>query len=99
MNARIHSRRFVNIVDIHTLILPVEGTSYYAVGKLAFDLLPILLSKIEGPAVSQVHDILLWHRPFYWIENDPLVWEKVKVMQAIKEFSKVRFLTPLHAFF
>jgi len=89
MNARIHSRRFVNIVDIRTLIPTVEDTSYYEVGKLAFDLLPILLSRIKGPAVLQMHDILLWHRPFYWIENDPLVWEKVGVMQAIKEFLKV----------
>jgi hypothetical protein len=74
---------------MRTLIPPLQGTSCYEVGKLAFDLLPILLSRIEGPAVLQVHDILLWHRPFYWIENDPLVWEKVRVMQAIKEFLKV----------
>ena len=74
---------------MRALIPPVEGTSYYEVGKLAFDLLPILLSRIKGPAVSQLHDILLWFRPFYLIENDPLVWEKVRVTQAIKEFLKV----------
>ena len=74
---------------MRALIPPVERTSYYEVGKLAFDLLPILHSRIKGPAVSQVHDILLWFRPFYLIENDPLVWEKVRVTQAIKEFLKV----------
>jgi len=91
MNAGIHSRRFVNIVDIHTLIPPgnSEGMSYYKVGKLAFDLLPILLSRIKGPAGSQMYNILLWLRPFYIINDDPLVWEKVNVTQAIKEFLKV----------
>jgi hypothetical protein len=84
-----HSRRFIDIVDTHTLI-PVEfGTTYYEVGKLAFDLLPILLPRIEGPEVSQVHHILLGLPTFDLIKNDPLGLEKVKAMQAIEEFLKV----------
>jgi hypothetical protein len=63
--------------------------SYYEVGKLAFDLLPILLSRIQGQAVSQVHDILLDLPPFDLIKNDPLELEKVKATQAIQEFLKV----------
>jgi len=64
-------------------------TTYYKVGKLAFNLLPILLSRIKGPAVSQVHDILLGAPIFYLIEDDPLESEKFKAMQAIDEFLKV----------
>jgi len=60
--------------------------TYYGVGKLAFDLLPILLSKIKGLAVSQVHDILLALPFFYLIKDDPLGLEKIKATQAIKEF-------------
>ena len=60
--------------------------TYYEVGKLAFDLLPILLSRIKGPAVSQLHDIL---PAFQLIKNDPLELEKVKATQAIEEFLKV----------
>jgi hypothetical protein len=63
--------------------------TYYEVGRLAFDLLPILLSKIQGPAVSQVHDILLDLPTFYLIQDDPLGSEKVKATQAIEEFLKV----------
>ena len=62
---------------------------YYEVGKLAFDLLLILLSRIKGQAVSQVHGILLDLPPFYVIKNDPLGLEKVKATQAIQEFLKV----------
>ena len=80
----------MDIVDIHTLIPLVEGTSYYEVGKLAFDLLLILLSRIEGSAVSwQLHQFLLHLPPFDLIKNDPLGLEKVKVMQTIEEFLKV----------
>jgi hypothetical protein len=64
-------------------------TSYYEVGKLAFDLLTILLSRIEGWAASQVHNILLCLPPFSLIENDPLGLEKVKATKAIEEFLKV----------
>jgi hypothetical protein len=66
-------------------------STYYKVGRLAFNLLPILLSRIEGPAVSQVHDILLGFPAFYLIHDDPLGSEKVKATQAIEEFLKVRF--------
>jgi len=60
------------------------------VGKLAFVLLPILLSRIKGRAlVSQVHGILLCLPPFPLIKNDPLGLEKVKARQAIEEFLKV----------
>ena len=85
MNAWIHSRRFV---DIHTRV-SAERMTYYGVGKLAFDLLPILLSRITGPAVSQVHDILLCLSPFHLIKDDPLALEKGKATQAVKEFLKV----------
>ena len=87
-NAWIHFRCFIDIVDIDTLI-PTEyphSTTYYKVGRLAFDLLPILLPRIQGPAVSQVHDILLGLPIFHLIENDPLRLEKVKAAQAIQEF-------------
>jgi hypothetical protein len=64
-------------------MIPEMTTTYYKVGRLAFNLLPILLSRIEGPAVSRVHDILLG-LPTY--KNDPLELEKVKATQAIEEF-------------
>jgi hypothetical protein len=100
MNARIHSRRFTDIVDIHALALiplvipQAEGTSYYEVGKLAFDLLPILLSRSEaqGGKAHWVHELTAFlrsHPPFYLIQNDPLELEKVKATQAIEEFLKV----------
>ena len=63
--------------------------TYYEVGRLAFNLLPNLLSRIEGPAVSQVHDILLGLPIFHLIKNDPLRLEKVKAAQAIEEFWQV----------
>ena len=86
-NAWIYSRRFIDIVDIHTLIpTNLFGTTYYEVGKLAFDLLPILLSRVTGPGVSQVNNILLRLPTFYLIKDDPLGSEKVKAMQAIEEF-------------
>ena len=88
MNFWTHSRCFVDIVDVHTLI-PAKCTTYYEIGKLAFNLLPIVLSRIKGPEVSEVHDILLYLPPFYLIKDDPLGLEKVKVAQAIKEFLKV----------
>jgi hypothetical protein len=59
---------------------------------LAFNLLLILLSRIEGLAGSTVHEVtvlLQSYPPFYLIKNDPLELEKVKVVQAIKEFLKV----------
>jgi len=91
MNAYIHPRRFIHIVDKHTLSPPLImfGATYYEVEKLAFDLLPILLSRIDGPAVSKVHDILLDFPAFYWIRDDPLGSEKVKATHAIEEFLKV----------
>ena len=84
------SRRFVDIFDIHTRVIPTERMTCYEVGKLAFNLLPILLSSIsEGPVVSMVHNMLLCFPPFYLIKNDLLRLEKVKAMQAIEEFLKV----------
>ena len=92
MNAWIRSRRFIDISDIDN---PVPrgyySTTYYKVGKLAFDLLPILLSRIKGPGVSQVHDILLRLPTLDLIQDDPLGSEKVKATQAIEEFLKVWF--------
>ena len=70
-------------------MIPNKLTTYYEVGKLAFDLLPILLSRIKGPAVSQVHDTLLGFPTFDLIKNDLLGLEKVKAAQAIEEFWQV----------
>jgi hypothetical protein len=82
------SRRFTDIVDVHTLISYAHDTTYYGVGKLAFNLLPILLSKIQalgGSKVPEVIGFLRSHPPFYVIKNDPLELEKVKATQAIEE--------------
>ena len=90
MNASIHSRRFVDRVYTYTQTqLAGNFTTYDEVGKLAFNLLPILLSRIKGPAVSQVQDILLCLPTFHLIQDDPLRLEKVKATQAIEEFLKV----------
>ena len=84
----LQSRRFI---DIHNQISQGEGTIYYQVGKLAFDLLPILLSRIEalGGKVQEVTAFLRNHPPFSLIENDPLELEKVKATQIIEKFLKV----------
>ena len=76
-------------------------TTYYEVGTLAFNLLPILLSRIEalgGSGVPEVTVLLRSHPAFYLIKNDPLEFEKVKAAQAIEEFLKVRFLFNLVLF-
>jgi hypothetical protein len=87
------SRHFTDIADVHTKIpYEFESPTYYEVGKLAFNLLPILLSRIKALRGSQVHKVtgfLQSHPPFYLIENDPLELEKVKATQAIEEFLKV----------
>ena len=93
-NPWIHSRRFIDIVDIDFFQVPSLGTNttYYTVGKLAFDLLPIVLSRITALGGSQVHEspVLLRSQPaFYLIKNDPLGLEKVTATQAIEEFLKV----------
>jgi len=67
-------------------------TTYYLVGKLALDILLILLSRIKALGGSQVHEftvLLRSHPAFYLIKNDPLELQKVKAMQAIDEFLKV----------
>jgi len=64
-------------------------TTYYDVGKLAFHLLPILLSRIKALGGSQVHEVtvlLRSHPAFYLVKNDPLEFEKVKAVQAMEEF-------------
>jgi hypothetical protein len=96
MNTRIHSRHFTAIADVHTTITyEFNSPTYYGVGKLALNLLPILLSRINALGGSQVHEVttafLRSHPPLYLIKNDPLELEKVKVTQAIEEFLKVRF--------
>jgi hypothetical protein len=89
------SRRFTDIADVHTQTSSgFRSPTYYEVGTLAFDLLPILLSRIKalgGSRVDEVAAFLRNHPPFYLIKNDPLELEKVKVTQAIEEFLKVRF--------
>jgi len=77
INTGIHSRRCIDIVN---------DTSYY---KLAFDLLPTLLSRIKVPPVLQMHDIILGLPPLYSITNhpkDPLALKKIKAMQLLRSF-------------
>ena len=68
--AWIHSRRFTDIVNVNWIQLAdsnSERTRYYDVGKLAFNLLPILLSRIKALGGSQVHEVtilLLIHPAF-----------------------------------
>ena len=88
MNDWIYYRRFIDIGNIHTVI-PGRFMAYYEVGRLAFNLLPILLSRIDGPAVSKVQTILLGFPTFHLIQNDPLGLEKVEATHAIEEFLKV----------
>jgi hypothetical protein len=87
------SRRFTDIVDVHTLIpYEFEHLTYYGVGKLAFNLLPILLPRITALGDSTPHEFAAFLRgfpPFSLIKKDPLELEKVKAMQAIEEFLKV----------
>jgi hypothetical protein len=90
------SRRFTEIADVHTKFkFPDEFASqtYYGVGKLAFNLLPILLSRIKALGGSErVYEVIAFlrsHAPFYLIKNDPLELEKVKATQAIEKFLKV----------
>lgn len=79
--------------DIHTPIPYVpRNMTYYHVGKLAFNLLLILLSRIKALGGSQAHKFTVFLRsrpPFYMIKNDPLESEKIKAAQAIEEFLKV----------
>ena len=92
MKTWIHSRCFTDIVDIHTLIPLADGMSYYEGGKLAFDLLPILLSRIKalgGSQACKIAILLQSQPPFCLIENDPLEVQKAKATQAIEDFLKV----------
>ena len=63
-------RRFVDIANLDTEISFLEkglstiwpmsrhrNTTCYEVGKLAFDLLPVLLSRIEPLESPEVHDV------------------------------------------
>jgi hypothetical protein len=87
-------RRFVDIADLHTKVIFNGFITCYEVGKLAFDLLPIVLSRfeaLEGPEAHEVTVCLRSHPPFYLIKNDSLESEKVKAAQAIEDFLKVRF--------
>ena len=87
------SRCFIDIVDAHTPIPSVRtNITYHEVGKLAFNILPILLSRIKAIGGSQVHKVTVFlrsHPPFSLIKNDPLELEKVKATQAVEEFLKV----------
>ena len=91
--AEIHFRHFMDVVDIHTLI-PERDTTYYEVGKLAFNLLLILLSRIKALSGSKAHEIAIFLQsqpPFYSSKDDPLEWQKEKTAQAIEDFLKVWF--------
>ena len=93
-------RRFIDIANLHTTFpltetefsTPSKKTTYYEVGKLALQLLPILLSRIEALEDPEVYDFIVRLRnqpPFYLIKNDPLELEKVKAAQAIEDFLEV----------
>ena len=91
-------RDFIDIVDLsipargHWPGLGLKEVTYYEVGKLAFDLLSIFLSRLEALAVSGVQEIstlLRRHPPFRLLTNGPLELEKVKTAQAIENFLKV----------
>ena len=95
MNAWIRSRRFTDIVDIVYMnnLLPL-AVGYHDAGKLAFVLLPILLSRIDsiealGGKAHKFTAFLQSYPPFYISKNDPLESEKVKASQAIEKFLKV----------
>jgi len=67
-------------------------TTPYEVGKLAFQLLPILLSRIEALEDPELCDFIVWLRnqpPFYLCKNDALELEKVKAARAIGDFLEV----------
>jgi hypothetical protein len=77
-------------VDIHALI-PKESTTYYEVGKLGFNLLPILLRALGG---LETREFIVFLRsqprsPFPLLKDDPLESQKVKAARAIKNFLKV----------
>ena len=87
-------RHFTKIGDVHALISTQSRntTTYYEAGKLPFNLLPILLSRIQALGGSQVQEVtvlLRSHPAFYLKKNDPLEFEKVKAVQAVEEFLKV----------
>jgi len=95
----LQNQHFIDIDNIHCRILDYEkrgwsagvrqkDITYYKVGKLVFNLLPILLSKLEGSAVQVISIPLRTHPTFRLIKNDPLEFEKAKAAQAIKEFLK-----------
>ena len=69
-----------------------KSATYYEVGKLAFNLLSISLSRLKalgGSAVQEISILLQNHLSIHLINNDPLELEKVKVAQAIEQFLKV----------
>ena len=89
MNVWILFRRFIDIVDIHTPILLEEGMTHYKACKLAFNLLPILLSRINALGGSQVHEVIVLlrgHPGFYSVKNDLLKFEKFKAAHAVEDF-------------
>jgi hypothetical protein len=65
--------------------------TYDDIGKLAFDLLPILLSRIQA-LEGNTHEVTAFlqsYPPFYLIRDDPLELEKIKVTRAMEKFLKV----------
>ena len=86
-------RCFTEIANVRTQILfEPNNITYYEVGKLALNLLPVLLSRITALEESQVYEVrvlLRSHPAFYLIKNDPLEFEKVKAAQATADFLKV----------
>ena len=95
-------RFFIDIVDINTYYNTPPGlwpepqpkpVTYYEVGRLSFDLLPISLSRLEAlgdsEAMQEISNWLRSHPPFHLVKNDPLELEKDKTAQVIKGFLKV----------
>ena len=63
--------------------------THYKACKLAFNLLPILLSRINALGGSQVHEVIVLlrgHPGFYSVKNDLLKFEKFKAAHAVEDF-------------
>jgi len=87
-------RRFIDFpllrVDWEALVL--NGVTWYEAGKLALNLLPILLSRIKSLGQLEAQAVAVFLRrypPFNLLENDRLEPEKIKAAQAIQEFLEV----------
>ena len=87
-------RRFIDfpMINVDWEALVLNGVTWYEAGKLALNLLPILLSRIKTLGQLEVQAVAIFLRrypPFHLLENDRLELEKIKAAQAIQEFLEV----------